>query len=114
MDKLGLKMAVSQTANTVDQALEIAERLIGKYPIIIRPAFTLGGTGGGIAYNQDELVEIVTGGLDASMTSQVRGSPVCPLLQCCLFFCHTRPHSYVCTCMLPICTHVSSRLQETA
>lgn len=72
MDKLGLKMAVSQTANTVEEALEIADNLIGKYPIIIRPAFTLGGTGGGIAYNQDELVEIVTGGLDASMTNQVR------------------------------------------
>lgn len=72
MDKLGLKMAVSKTANTVDEALDIAENLIGKYPIIIRPAFTLGGTGGGIAYNQDELVDIVTGGLDASMTNQVR------------------------------------------
>lgn len=50
---------------------EIAENLIRKYPIIIRPAFTLGGTGGGIAYNQDELVEIVTSGIDASMTGQV-------------------------------------------
>jgi carbamoyl-phosphate synthase large subunit len=71
MDKLGLKMAVSKTANSVAEAKEIAENLIGKYPIIIRPAFTLGGTGGGIAYNQDELVEIVTAGLDASMTKQV-------------------------------------------
>lgn len=58
------------TANTVEEALIIAAE-IGKYPIIIRPAFTLGGTGGGIAYNIDELKEIVTGGLDASMTSQV-------------------------------------------
>jgi carbamoylphosphate synthase large subunit len=74
MDKLGLKMAVSKTANSVAEALEIAENLIGKYPIIIRPAFTLGGTGGGIAYNQDELVDIVTGGLDASMTNQVRNN----------------------------------------
>ncbi|NJR41279.1 MAG: hypothetical protein HC767_00120 [Akkermansiaceae bacterium] len=79
MDKLGLKMAVSKTANTVAEALEIAENLIGKYPIIIRPAFTLGGTGGGIAYNQDELVEIVTGGLDASMTNQVRSFAPCTL-----------------------------------
>lgn len=54
----------------MEEALLIAAD-IGKYPIIIRPAFTLGGTGGGIAYNIDELKEIVTGGLDASMTNQV-------------------------------------------
>lgn len=58
------------TASTVEEALLIAAD-IGRYPIIIRPAFTLGGTGGGIAYNIDELKEIVTGGLDASMTNQV-------------------------------------------
>ncbi len=45
---------------------------IGKFPLIIRPAFTLGGTGGGIAYNMDEYDEIVHAGLAASLTSQAR------------------------------------------
>lgn len=45
--------------------------MIGKFPLIIRPAFTLGGTGGGIAYNMDEFVEIVSGGIAASLTNQV-------------------------------------------
>jgi biotin carboxylase len=45
---------------------------IGKFPLIIRPAFTLGGTGGGIAYNMDEYHDIVHAGLAASMTKQVR------------------------------------------
>lgn len=75
MEKLNLKMAVSKTANTVEEAQDIAKNLIGKFPIIIRPAFTLGGTGGGIAYNQEELIEIVTSGIDASMTNQVRPVP---------------------------------------
>ena len=47
--------------------------MIGSFPLIIRPAFTLGGTGGGIAYNMEEFEEIVKSGLDASMTNQVRG-----------------------------------------
>ncbi len=64
-------MRPTATATTLEEALTIAAD-IGKYPIIIRPAFTLGGTGGGIAYNIDELKEIVSGGLQASMTSQVR------------------------------------------
>ena len=46
---------------------------IGKFPLIIRPAFTLGGTGGGIAYNMDEYNEIVHAGLSASLTNQARG-----------------------------------------
>ena len=71
MDKLGLAMAISQTAETLEEAKTIATELIGNFPIIIRPAFTLGGTGGGIAYNWDELETIVTTGLDASMTNQV-------------------------------------------
>ena len=45
--------------------------MIGKFPLIIRPAFTLGGTGGGIAYNMDEYQEIVNAGLNASVTNQV-------------------------------------------
>lgn len=83
MTKLGLKMAVSKTANTLEEAQDIAKNLIKRFPIIIRPAFTLGGTGGGIAYNQEELVEIVTAGIDASMTNQVGplstdfNAPVC-------------------------------------
>ena len=43
---------------------------IGKFPVIIRPAFTLGGTGGGIAYNMDEFKEIMDQGLTASVTNQ--------------------------------------------
>lgn len=73
-------MAVSKTANTLEEAQDIAANIIGKFPIIIRPAFTLGGTGGGIAYNQEELVEIVTSGLDASMTNQVRPLSAVPLV----------------------------------
>ena len=80
MQKLGLKMAVSKTANTLEEAQDIAANIIGKFPIIIRPAFTLGGTGGGIAYNQEELVEIVTSGLDASMTNQVRPLSAVPFV----------------------------------
>ena len=65
-------MPLTGTANTVDEAMTIAGE-IGRFPLIIRPAFTLGGTGGGIAYNVDEFREIVQSGIDASMTSQVRG-----------------------------------------
>lgn len=70
MEKIGLKCAESGTANTLEQAFAVAEQ-IGAYPLIIRPAFTLGGTGGGIAYNREEFENIVTGGLAASATSQV-------------------------------------------
>lgn len=75
MEKLGLDMAVSKTAETLEEARTIATELIGGFPIIVRPAFTLGGTGGGIAYNQEEFETIVKGGLDASMTSQARPFP---------------------------------------
>ena len=50
--------------------LQVADK-IGRFPLIIRPAFTLGGTGGGIAYNMDEYQEIVNAGLTASVTKQV-------------------------------------------
>ena len=53
MDKLNLKMAQSRIATTMDECMKAAEE-IGRLPLIIRPAFTLGGTGGGIAYNMDE------------------------------------------------------------
>ncbi len=47
---------------------------IGRFPLIIRPAFTLGGTGGGIAYNMEEFLDIVGQGLSASMTDQARSA----------------------------------------
>ncbi len=49
---------------------------IGRYPLIIRPAFTCGGAGGGIAYNVDEFKRIVQEGIDASMTNQARRSHI--------------------------------------
>lgn len=52
---------------------------IGNFPLIIRPAFTLGGTGGGIAYNMEEFQEIIASGLDASMTNQARARAKAPL-----------------------------------
>mmetsp|Transcript_26527 Transcript_26527/g.67485 ORF Transcript_26527/g.67485 Transcript_26527/m.67485 type:complete len:1174 (-) Transcript_26527:836-4357(-) len=70
MYRIGQKVPKSGTANSVEEALAIAAE-IGRYPLIIRPAFTCGGTGGGIAYNVDEFKQIVQEGIDASMTSQV-------------------------------------------
>ena len=64
-----------QTAENVAPVQVMAK--IGSFPLIIRPAFTLGGTGGGIAYNMEEFEEIIATGLDASMTSQVRTCPLC-------------------------------------
>jgi carbamoyl-phosphate synthase large subunit len=61
----------SGTASNVEEALAIAAE-IGRYPLIIRPAFTLGGTGGGISYNREEFIAQVEAGIDASMTDQVR------------------------------------------
>eukprot|EP00983_Pelagomonas_calceolata_P028082 881020-Pelagomonas_calceolata.AAC.3 len=60
----------SRTAESMEEAMEAAAD-IGRFPLIIRPAFTCGGTGGGIAYNVDEYKQIVKEGLDASMTNQV-------------------------------------------
>ena len=70
MADIGLKTPPSGIAETMDDALRIHEE-IGKFPLIIRPAFTLGGSGGGIAYNMEEYHEIITSGLAASPTSQV-------------------------------------------
>ncbi|WP_411290708.1 carbamoyl-phosphate synthase large subunit [Sphingorhabdus sp.] len=69
MTKIGLESARSGIAHSLDEALEVLERT--GLPSIIRPSFTMGGTGGGIAYNRDEFVAIVTGGLDASPTTEV-------------------------------------------
>ena len=69
MDKIGLESARSGIAHTLEEALVVLERT--GLPSIIRPSFTMGGTGGGIAYNREEFIQIVTGGLDASPTTEV-------------------------------------------
>lgn len=70
MISIGLDVPVSGTAHTIDEARQIAER-IGRFPLIIRPAFTLGGTGGGIGYNREEFEEIAKRGLELSPVSEV-------------------------------------------
>jgi carbamoyl-phosphate synthase large subunit len=70
MLKIGLDLPKSGTAHTMEEAKKVAEE-IGRFPLIIRPAFTLGGQGGGIAYNRDEFEEIITRGLDLSPVSEV-------------------------------------------
>ncbi|MBL8763343.1 MAG: carbamoyl-phosphate synthase large subunit [Phycisphaerae bacterium] len=70
VEDVGLKMAPARTVTTLQDAEEFLE-VIG-LPAIIRPAFTLGGSGGGIAYNREEFVDIVTRGLRASMIGQVQ------------------------------------------
>ncbi len=69
MDKIGLESARSGVATSVDEAFRILEHT--NLPAIIRPSFTLGGTGGGIAYNRAEFERIVREGLDASPTNEV-------------------------------------------
>ncbi|KAB2095734.1 hypothetical protein ES319_A01G059900v1 [Gossypium barbadense] len=70
MKTIGIKTPPSGIGNTLDECIEIANE-IGEFPLIIRPAFTLGGTGGGIAYNKEEFESICKAGLAASLTSQV-------------------------------------------
>ena len=70
MLKIGLDLPLSGTAHTMEEARKVAEE-IGRFPLIIRPAFTLGGQGGGIAYNREEFEEIITRGLDLSPVSEV-------------------------------------------
>ncbi|MFY0609164.1 MAG: carbamoyl-phosphate synthase large subunit [Candidatus Atelocyanobacterium thalassa] len=70
MNNVGVPVCPSGIANTLEEAEQIAID-IGSYPLIIRPAFTLGGTGGGIAYNQEEFGSVVQLGLDASPVSQI-------------------------------------------
>src|SRR3954467_3399702 len=69
MRKIGLDMTQSQLVNNVEAGLEFANRI--GYPIILRPSFTLGGTGGRIAYNHEELVEILERGIDLSPVHEV-------------------------------------------
>ncbi len=69
MDSLGIEMARSEVAYTVDEALAIADKL--GYPVVLRPAYTMGGTGGGIVYNIEELKSVCARGLQASLVGQV-------------------------------------------
>lgn len=71
MLKIGLDVARSATVNNLSDALKAADELIGDFPIIIRPSFTLGGSGGGIAYNREEYEKMVQAGLEASPTTEV-------------------------------------------
>ncbi|URD53089.1 carbamoyl-phosphate synthase large subunit [Chroococcidiopsis sp. CCNUC1] len=70
MAKIGVAVCPSGIASNLEEAKNVAQE-IGSYPLIVRPAFTLGGTGGGIAYNQEEFLELATSGLDASPVSQI-------------------------------------------
>jgi carbamoyl-phosphate synthase large subunit len=69
MRKIGLDLPQSQLVNSVPKGLEFAERI--GYPVILRPSFTLGGTGGGIAYNREDLEELLDRGLDLSPVHEV-------------------------------------------
>ena len=71
MLKIGLDVARSATVKTLADALKAADELIGDFPIIIRPSYTLGGSGGGIAYNREEYERMVQNGLDMSPTHEV-------------------------------------------
>ncbi len=69
MKKIGLEMPHSKLAHSLEDALEILDEI--GFPIIIRPSFTMGGSGGGIAYNRDEFIEICERGLDLSPTNEL-------------------------------------------
>lgn len=69
MDKLGIEMARSEVAYSVDEAVAIADKL--GYPVVLRPAYTMGGAGGGLVYNIDELKTVCARGLQASLVGQV-------------------------------------------
>ena len=69
MNELGIEMARSDVAYSVDEALAIADRL--GYPVVLRPAYTMGGAGGGLVYNKEELKTVCARGLQASIVGQV-------------------------------------------
>ena len=69
MDSLGIEMARSEVAYSVEEALAIAEKL--SYPVVLRPAYTMGGAGGGLVYNKEELKTVCARGLQASLVGQV-------------------------------------------
>ncbi|MHC4252945.1 MAG: carbamoyl-phosphate synthase large subunit, partial [Planctomycetota bacterium] len=69
MDRLGIEMAKSKAVYSVEDAEEVASEL--GYPVVIRPAYTMGGTGGGLVYNVEELREVAARGIDASLVNQI-------------------------------------------
>ena len=69
MNSLGIEMARSEVSYTVEEALDIADRL--GYPVVLRPAYTMGGAGGGLVYNREELKTVCARGLQASLVGQV-------------------------------------------
>ena len=69
MDAIGIEMARSQVAYSVEEALDIADQL--GYPVVLRPAYTMGGAGGGLVYNKEELKTVCARGLQASLVGQV-------------------------------------------
>ncbi len=69
MDKLGIEMARSEVAYSVEEGLAIADKL--GYPVVLRPAYTMGGAGGGLVYNKEELKTVCARGLQASLVGQV-------------------------------------------
>ncbi|MDE6921626.1 MAG: ATP-grasp domain-containing protein, partial [Lachnospiraceae bacterium] len=69
MDAIGIEMARSEVSYSVEEALAIADRL--GYPVVLRPAYTMGGAGGGLVYNKEELRTVCTRGLQASLVGQV-------------------------------------------
>ena len=69
MDSLGIEMARSEVAYSVEEALAIADEL--GYPVVLRPAYTMGGAGGGLVYNKEELKTVCARGLQASLVGQV-------------------------------------------
>jgi len=69
MRKIGLKVPESAIVHTLEEVMAAAEQI--GFPIIVRPSFTLGGTGGGVAYNRAELNQMATAGIDLSMTNEV-------------------------------------------
>src|SRR3989339_112580 len=69
MERIGLKVPRSGFARTLEEVFGVAAEI--GFPVIIRPSFTLGGTGSGVAYNREELAEIAKGGLDASMIHEI-------------------------------------------
>ncbi|MDW8214355.1 MAG: carbamoyl-phosphate synthase large subunit, partial [Roseiflexaceae bacterium] len=69
MTDAGLRVPLGETVKTVDQALEVAARI--GYPVLVRPSFTLGGSGGGVAYNEAQLRDVADRGLRASPVTQV-------------------------------------------
>ena len=69
MNAIGIEMARSEVAYSVDEALSIADQL--GYPVVLRPAYTMGGAGGGLVYNKEELKTVCARGLQASLVGQV-------------------------------------------